>query len=65
MASPTTQRTTTTTSSRELELVRGISDRLETGLNEDALSAVLDLLRRGEHPDAIVAVITSLSKHSR
>ena len=47
---------------REMELVKGISDRLDTGLNEDALGAILDLLKRGEHPDAIVAVVTSLAQ---
>jgi len=48
-----------------MELVKGISDQLETGLNEPALEAILDLLKRGEHPDAIVAVVTSLAQHSR
>ena len=52
----------TTETSREMELVRGISDRLDTGLNEDALLAILDLVKRGEHPDAIVAVVTSLAQ---
>ncbi|MGK3754119.1 MAG: hypothetical protein ACI8RD_006427 [Bacillariaceae sp.] len=47
---------------REMQLVQGISDRLETGLNEFALQAILDLLKRGEHPDAIVAVVTSLAQ---
>ena len=47
---------------REMDLVQGISDRLDTGLNEDALGAILDLLKRGEHPDAIVAVVTSLAQ---
>mmetsp|Transcript_6048 Transcript_6048/g.14656 ORF Transcript_6048/g.14656 Transcript_6048/m.14656 type:complete len:126 (+) Transcript_6048:118-495(+) len=47
---------------REMELVKGISDRLDTGLNEQALGAILDLLKRGEHPDAIVAVVTSLAQ---
>ena len=52
-------------SEREMEIVKGISDRLETGLNEDALGAILDLLKRGESPDAIVAVVTSLAQHAR
>ena len=47
---------------REMQLVQGISDRLETGLNEFALRAILDLLKRGEQPDAIVAVVTSLAQ---
>ena len=50
---------------REMELVKGISDRLDTGLNEQALGAILDLLKRGEQPDAIVAVVTSLAQHAR
>ena len=54
-----------TANNREMELVKGISDQLETGLNEPALEAILDLLKRGEHPDAIVAVVTSLAQHSR
>jgi len=54
-----------TVNNREMELVKGISDQLETGLNEPALEAILDLLKRGEHPDAIVAVVTSLAQHSR
>mmetsp|Transcript_8947 Transcript_8947/g.18586 ORF Transcript_8947/g.18586 Transcript_8947/m.18586 type:complete len:128 (-) Transcript_8947:139-522(-) len=49
-------------SNREMELVKGISDRLDTGLNEQALGAILNLLKRGEHPDAIVAVVTSLAQ---
>jgi hypothetical protein len=52
-------------SDREMELVKGISDRLDTGLNEQALGAILDLLKRGEHPDAIVAVVTSLAQNAR
>ncbi|KAG7366265.1 mitotic-spindle organizing gamma-tubulin ring associated protein [Nitzschia inconspicua] len=50
--------------STELQLVKNISDRLETGLNEDALRAISDLLRQGEHPDAIVAAVTSLSQRA-
>mmetsp|Transcript_2691 Transcript_2691/g.4913 ORF Transcript_2691/g.4913 Transcript_2691/m.4913 type:complete len:117 (+) Transcript_2691:166-516(+) len=49
---------------REIQLIKSISDRLETGLDEYALEAVVDLLKRGEHPDAIVAVVTSLSQRS-
>ena len=49
-------------SNREMQLVQAISDRLETGLNEYALRAIMDLLKRGEHPDAIVAVVTSLAQ---
>ena len=56
---------TETAAGREMEIVKGISDRLDTGLNESALGAILELLKRGEHPDAIVAVVTSLAKHSR
>jgi hypothetical protein len=47
-----------------LQLVKKISDRLETGLNEYALRAIMDLLQRGEHPDAIVAAVTSLSQRA-
>ena len=44
----------------ELEFIQAISDRLETGLNHDALRAITDLLRAGVHPDAVVAAVTSL-----
>lgn len=47
---------------REIQLVQNISDRLETGLDEFALRAILDLLKRGEQPDAIVAVVMSLAQ---
>ena len=52
------------TADRELQLVKNISDRLDTGLNQDALQAILQLLQRGEHPDAIVAAVTSLSQRA-
>lgn len=61
-SSPLGRDRTPTRSVNEMELVQGISDRLDTGLNEDALGAILDLLKRGEHPDAIVAVVTSLAQ---
>jgi Mitotic-spindle organizing gamma-tubulin ring associated len=48
----------------QLQLVKKISDRLETGLNEYALRAIMDLLQRGEHPDAIVAAVASLSQRA-
>ena len=54
-----------TKSDREMELVKGMSDLLETGLNEEALGAILDLLKRGESPDAIVAVVTTLAQYAR
>lgn len=41
--------------------MREISNRLDTGLLPEALQAIVDLLRQGVHPDAIVAVIGSLS----
>jgi hypothetical protein len=47
-----------------IQSVKKISDRLETGLNEYALLAIMDLLQRGEHPDAIVAAVTSLSQRA-
>ena len=47
---------------REMQLILSISDRLETGLNEYALQAIVDLLQRGIHPDAIVGVVTSLAQ---
>jgi hypothetical protein len=53
-----------TSTDRELQLVKNISDRLETGLNEHALKAIMELLQRGEHPDAIVAAVTSLSQRA-
>ena len=49
----------------KLKLIQFISDTLETGLSEEALGAVTDLLRAGVHPDAIIAVVTSLSQSSR
>jgi hypothetical protein len=55
---------TLTSTDRELQLVKNISDRLETGLNEHALKAIMELLQRGEHPDAIVAAVTSLSQRA-
>ena len=47
---------------REMQLILSISDRLETGLNEHALQAIIELLQKGIHPDAIVAVVTSLAQ---
>lgn len=47
---------------REMQLILSISDRLETGLNEHALQAIIELLQKGTHPDAIVAVVTSLAQ---
>ncbi len=47
---------------REMQLILSMSDRLETGLNEYALQAIVELLKRGIHPDAIVAVVTSLAQ---
>jgi hypothetical protein len=47
---------------REMQLILAISDRLETGLNEYALQAIVELLQRGVHPDAIVGVVTSLAQ---
>lgn len=43
-----------------MEWIQAISDRLETGLNEDALRAIRDLLQAGVPPDAVVAMVTSL-----
>jgi hypothetical protein len=47
-----------------ISTVKHISDILETGLNEYSLQAIIRLLQRGESPDAVVAMITSLSQHS-
>ena len=47
---------------RMMGLVQAISSRLETGLSNEALQAIVDLLHQNVHPDAIVAVIESLSK---
>ena len=49
----------------KMKLIQFISDTLETGLSEEALRAVTDLLRAGVHPDAVIAVVTSLSQSSR
>jgi len=46
---------------RMMGLVQAISGKLETGLPAPALQAIVDLLRRGVHPDAIAAVIESLT----
>jgi Mitotic-spindle organizing gamma-tubulin ring associated len=43
-----------------LGLVQAISIRLDTGLPPPALQAILDLLRQGVHPDAVVAVVETL-----
>ena len=48
-----------------IDLIRRMSDLLDTGLNDDALNAVSDLLRAGVSPDAVVAVVTSLHQQSR
>ena len=49
-----------------ISVIQEMSDRLETGLNEEALKAIVDLLKAGTHPDAVVAVVTSLAqKHTR
>jgi hypothetical protein len=49
---------------KQMEIIKDISDRLEVGLNDDALLAITDLLRAGVHPDAVVAVVTSLNQHA-
>eukprot|EP00934_Nitzschia_sp_Nitz4_P008498 Nitzschia sp. Nitz4//scaffold1_size375055//189455//189685//NITZ4_000275-RA/size375055-processed-gene-0.136-mRNA-1//-1//CDS//3329541042//8488//frame0 len=46
------------------QLMQSMSDRLGTGLNAAALEAIVDLLRAGVHPDAVVAVVTTLSQSS-
>ncbi len=63
-AIPSNQTTSTSkTNDREMySVVQAMSDRLETGLNIEALSAIVDLLKAGVHPDAVVAVVTSLSQ---
>jgi hypothetical protein len=43
-------------------VIQAMSDRLETGLNAAALGAIKELLEAGSHPDAVVAVVTSLSQ---
>ena len=43
-------------------ILHAMSDRLETGLNSAALRAIQDLLEAGCHPDAVVAVVMSLSQ---
>jgi Mitotic-spindle organizing gamma-tubulin ring associated len=45
---------------RIMALMQAISIRLDTGLPPPALQAILDLLRQGVHPDAVVAVIETL-----
>lgn len=50
---------------RKVELIKSISDRLETGLNEEAIQAIHSLLLVGVHSDAIVAVVTSISQRYR
>ena len=39
-----------------------IANRLDTGLDERAIRAVVDLLRVGVHPDTVVAVVSSLQQ---
>ena len=51
----------TSEEARILELAKELSGRLETCLSAPALEAIVDLLRQDVHPDAIVAVIQSLS----
>jgi hypothetical protein len=51
-------------SKKERELISSISQRLVTGLNDDALAAITDLLRAGVHPDAVVAAVTSLQQQT-
>ena len=50
--------------SKEMELISSISQRLVTGLNDDALAAIADLLRAGVHPDAVVAAVSSLQQQT-
>mmetsp|Transcript_120881 Transcript_120881/g.349248 ORF Transcript_120881/g.349248 Transcript_120881/m.349248 type:complete len:98 (+) Transcript_120881:68-361(+) len=45
-----------------MAIIRAMSDRLETGLNDEALRAIRDLLEAGAHPDAVVAVVGSLTQ---
>jgi hypothetical protein len=54
----------TSNDGKKMEMIKNISDRLEIGLNDDALQAITDLLRAGVHPDAVVAVVTSLNQHA-
>lgn len=50
---------------KKTEILKAISDKLETGLNQDALQAIGDLLKAGVPPDTIVAVVTSLNQHAQ
>jgi len=54
--------TPSSTAAERQRLMKAISDRLETGLNGEALQAIADLLEQGVHPDTLVAVVTSLSQ---
>ena len=49
-------------SPNEMELISAMAERLETGLNDEALAAICDLLNAGVHPDAVVAVVASLQQ---
>ena len=53
-------------SSREsIDIVCQLSDLLRTGLNRDALVAVIDLLESGLSPDAVAAAVLELRKEVR
>jgi hypothetical protein len=52
--------------SRQMELVaNAISERLETGLNSATLEAIVDLLRAGVSPDAVVAMVDQLQQQQQ
>jgi hypothetical protein len=54
--------------SRQMELcavANAISGRLETGLNSATLEAIVDLLRAGVSPDAVVAMVDQLQQQQQ
>jgi hypothetical protein len=54
--------------SRQMELcavANAISARLETGLNSATLEAIVDLLRAGVSPDAVVAMVDQLQQQQQ
>jgi len=47
------------------ETITAMSDRLETGLSPAAVESVVDLLRAGVAPDAIVAMVSQLQQQTQ
>ena len=48
-----------------MNLIQQMSNQLDTGLDKEALSAIVSLLELGLSPDVISATVTELQRRSK